>query len=205
MNTYADKKRDNKTKSVANAVSQNPGNDRADFQFLDNRPEAVAQRKLQEMANNNSRIKQMNGGSSTTTPTTPAKSETPYIDSVNAEMRREAAERQATIIAHEDAASARDLQASYAQKAESLGATASAPSMTGTESEEAVASTSQGWSEDVREASEHYAEIAERLEKVVEDTGSYSTQVLEDIIDRNTDDQKDISSGGGSIFSSLFK
>lgn len=52
MNTHADKKQANKNQSAANAVSQKKNGAESTFQFLDNRPEAVAHRKLQEMANN---------------------------------------------------------------------------------------------------------------------------------------------------------
>ncbi|ERM80239.1 hypothetical protein P872_14195 [Rhodonellum psychrophilum GCM71 = DSM 17998] len=52
MNTHADKTQENKSQSVANAVSQKRNSGKSTFQFEDNRPEAVVQRKLQEMANN---------------------------------------------------------------------------------------------------------------------------------------------------------
>lgn len=52
MNTHADKLLENKSQSVANVVSQKQNGGESTFQFLDNRPEAIAQRKLQEMANN---------------------------------------------------------------------------------------------------------------------------------------------------------
>jgi hypothetical protein len=45
----------NKSQSVANAVAQKQGGGVSTFQLADNRPEAVAQRELQEMANNNTR------------------------------------------------------------------------------------------------------------------------------------------------------
>ena len=48
MNTYADKRREDKSQSVANAVSQKSNGNGATFKFVDNRPEAVAQRKLQD-------------------------------------------------------------------------------------------------------------------------------------------------------------
>jgi hypothetical protein len=48
MNTYADKTQENKSQSVANELSQKQSS-KATFQFVDNRPEAVAQRKLQEL------------------------------------------------------------------------------------------------------------------------------------------------------------
>ena len=55
MNTHADKTQENKSRSVANAVSQKQISGDPTFQFVDNRPEAIAQRKLQEMANNSPR------------------------------------------------------------------------------------------------------------------------------------------------------
>ena len=58
MITYADKKQENKSQSVANAVSQKHSSSESTFQFEDNRPEAVAQRKLQEMVNNGPQTKQ---------------------------------------------------------------------------------------------------------------------------------------------------
>lgn len=59
MNTYADKtnKKENPSFSVAEPQKQN--NSKSIFQLVDNRPEAVAQRKLQEMANSSSQVKQM--------------------------------------------------------------------------------------------------------------------------------------------------
>jgi hypothetical protein len=55
MNTYADKKQENKSQSVANTVAQKRSGDESLFQFVDNRPEAFAQRKLQEMSTNSPR------------------------------------------------------------------------------------------------------------------------------------------------------
>lgn len=51
MNTHADKTQENKSQSVANDVSQKKSSSESTFQFIDNRSEAIAQRKLQEMAN----------------------------------------------------------------------------------------------------------------------------------------------------------
>lgn len=59
MNTYADKKQENKSQTVANEVSQKTSNSESTFQFVDNRPEAVAQIKLQEMANNSPQVQQL--------------------------------------------------------------------------------------------------------------------------------------------------
>jgi hypothetical protein len=58
MNTYADKTPENKSKSVTNTVSQKQSSGKSIFQFVDNRPESIAQRKLQEMANNSPQVKQ---------------------------------------------------------------------------------------------------------------------------------------------------
>lgn len=49
----------NKSQSVANAVSQKKSEAESTFQFVDNRPEAVVQRKLQEMASNSPQVKQL--------------------------------------------------------------------------------------------------------------------------------------------------
>jgi hypothetical protein len=58
MNTHADKTQENKGQSVANAVSQSESSSESIFQFVDNRPEAIQMRKLQEMANNSPQAKQ---------------------------------------------------------------------------------------------------------------------------------------------------
>jgi hypothetical protein len=50
MGTHADKTHESKSQTVANTESQEKSSHVAAFQFTDNRPEAVAQRKLQEMA-----------------------------------------------------------------------------------------------------------------------------------------------------------
>jgi hypothetical protein len=59
MNTQADKTQENKGQSVANGVSQKQSSGESTFQFVDNRPEAVAQRKLQEIVNNSPRMLQL--------------------------------------------------------------------------------------------------------------------------------------------------
>ena len=51
MNTHADKVQDNKSQFVANGVSQKQSGIESTFQFADNRTEAIAQRKLYDMAN----------------------------------------------------------------------------------------------------------------------------------------------------------
>lgn len=57
MNTHADKTQENKSQSVSHGVSQIQSGSKSTFQFIDNRPEAIAQRKLQELANNSSQAK----------------------------------------------------------------------------------------------------------------------------------------------------
>ncbi len=59
MNTHADKTQKNKYQSVANAVSKKQSSGESTFQFVDNRPEAITQRKLQEIANNSSQVRQL--------------------------------------------------------------------------------------------------------------------------------------------------
>ena len=59
MDTHADKTPENKSQSVANAVSQKQSGGESTFQFVDNRPEADAQRELQEMAGESSQVKRM--------------------------------------------------------------------------------------------------------------------------------------------------
>lgn len=58
MNTHADKKQKSKSQSVSNGESQIKSGSESTFQFVDNRPKAVAQRKLQEMANSSPQVKQ---------------------------------------------------------------------------------------------------------------------------------------------------
>jgi hypothetical protein len=45
MSTYADKTRENKSQSVANGIAQKKKSKEATFQFVDNRPEAIVQKK----------------------------------------------------------------------------------------------------------------------------------------------------------------
>jgi hypothetical protein len=59
MNKHADKTQKNNSQSVANGESQMQSSGESTFQFVDDRPEAVAQRKLQEMANNRPRATQL--------------------------------------------------------------------------------------------------------------------------------------------------
>lgn len=59
MSTHVDKTQKNKTQSTANVVFQKMNSGESNVQFVDNRPEADAERKLQEMVNNSSRVKQV--------------------------------------------------------------------------------------------------------------------------------------------------
>ena len=59
MNTHADASQTNQSKAVANNLSEKTGSSESLFQFADNRPEAVAQRKLQEMIKNSPRVAQL--------------------------------------------------------------------------------------------------------------------------------------------------
>lgn len=52
MNTHADKTQANKRQSVAIDIAQRQGGGETTFQFEDNRPEVIVQRKLQEIADN---------------------------------------------------------------------------------------------------------------------------------------------------------
>jgi hypothetical protein len=56
MNTHADETQENKSQTVTAEASQIQSGGESTFQFVDNRPEAVAQRKLQEMVNNRSQV-----------------------------------------------------------------------------------------------------------------------------------------------------
>lgn len=58
MNTHTDKTLESKIQSVANIITQKQSGFESTFQFVDNRPETVAQRKLQETANNSPQAKQ---------------------------------------------------------------------------------------------------------------------------------------------------
>ena len=57
MNTYTDKNQEKKSQSIVNKVQKQKAI-KSTFQFIDNRPEAVIQRKLQETANNSPQAKQ---------------------------------------------------------------------------------------------------------------------------------------------------
>ncbi|MDG1434819.1 MAG: hypothetical protein P8Q41_12450 [Saprospiraceae bacterium] len=59
MNTFVGRKEENKNQSVANEVSQKRRKGETTYQFVDNRPEVVSQRKLQEMTNNSQQVSQL--------------------------------------------------------------------------------------------------------------------------------------------------
>ena len=59
MIAHADKKLDKKSKSASNAGSQMQAVGESTFQFVDNRHEAIAQMKLQELAENSPRVSQL--------------------------------------------------------------------------------------------------------------------------------------------------
>ena len=61
MYAQVEKPKDNKSRAIANSVAQKKSNGGKSFGFVDNRPEAITQRKLQEMANNNLGAKQLRG------------------------------------------------------------------------------------------------------------------------------------------------
>jgi len=56
MNTHADRAQENKSQSMANAVSQKQSSGESSFQFDDSRPEAIVQRKLQEVTDNSPQV-----------------------------------------------------------------------------------------------------------------------------------------------------
>jgi hypothetical protein len=58
MNVQVEKGQENKDKSVSNSLTEGQSNGSA-LQFVDNRPEAFMQRKLQSIANNNSSTKRL--------------------------------------------------------------------------------------------------------------------------------------------------
>ena len=59
MNTHADKNQENKSQSVPTSESQIQGGADFTFLFADISPEAVVQKKLQEIANNSSQVSQL--------------------------------------------------------------------------------------------------------------------------------------------------
>ncbi len=58
MHTHIENNRKNKIQVAANVGSQKQDGSEAAFQFVDERPEAVAQRKLQEAMDKSHRVKQ---------------------------------------------------------------------------------------------------------------------------------------------------
>jgi hypothetical protein len=61
MDTHVGKTSENKTQAVADSLSQRPINSKSALPFIDNRPEAIAQRKLQEAITNSPRMQQLRG------------------------------------------------------------------------------------------------------------------------------------------------
>ena len=59
MNTRVEKTHKNKSQAVVNEVIQKHSSGESTTQFVDKRPEALMQRKLQEMANNSSQVSQL--------------------------------------------------------------------------------------------------------------------------------------------------
>lgn len=59
MNTHANKIQRNNSQLVDNKVSQTRKDGEKTFQFVDNRPEAVAQRHLQDMVNNSPQVRKL--------------------------------------------------------------------------------------------------------------------------------------------------
>ena len=59
MTTHADKTQEDKSQYFSNGKSNTQTSDEQTFQFVDNRMEAVAQRKFQEMANNSAHVSQL--------------------------------------------------------------------------------------------------------------------------------------------------
>jgi hypothetical protein len=59
MYAHIEKTKENKSRAAANNVAQQKDNVKQGFGFVDNRPETVAQRKLQEMINNSPQVAQL--------------------------------------------------------------------------------------------------------------------------------------------------
>ena len=59
MNTHADKTQESKSWSAVKEASQKKSSGEAALQFVDNRPDAIAQRKLQDIANNGPQVKKI--------------------------------------------------------------------------------------------------------------------------------------------------
>lgn len=58
MYAQVEKPKENKSRAVANLVAQKKSNVKQSFEFVDNRPETVAQRQLKEMVKNSPQVKQ---------------------------------------------------------------------------------------------------------------------------------------------------
>ncbi len=59
MNTHADKAQQSASNAIANSLPKQQIDGKAALEFEDNSPETIAQRKLQELVNNSSRIQQL--------------------------------------------------------------------------------------------------------------------------------------------------
>ena len=59
MHEQVEKSKDNKSRAVANSVAQKKGVGKQGLGFMDNRPESLAQKKLQEMADSHSQTIQL--------------------------------------------------------------------------------------------------------------------------------------------------
>ena len=59
MKTQADSIQENKSQSSSHGKFQSQGGGESTFQFVDNRSEAIVQRKLQELANNSPHAKKI--------------------------------------------------------------------------------------------------------------------------------------------------
>jgi hypothetical protein len=59
MNTHADKTPEHKSQAHANRLSKRQGNGESTVPFVDNRPAALAQQKLQEAINTSPRVQQL--------------------------------------------------------------------------------------------------------------------------------------------------
>jgi hypothetical protein len=60
MTTHADKTPKNKNQAVSNSLQKQQRNSESTFQFVDNRPEAIAHTELQEAINTSPRVRQLN-------------------------------------------------------------------------------------------------------------------------------------------------
>lgn len=59
MNAHVDRSQENKSNAIANSLSKQQSVSKSTFQFVDNRPEVIAQRKLQEAINYSPQVKQL--------------------------------------------------------------------------------------------------------------------------------------------------